>query len=424
MISREIIKKIEEQLFNKKILILKGARQTGKTTIMKYLKNKLQEKNQTTLFLSADNLSEVNIFKTPQTLIDYLNIHLNFSKDFFKNPLFLFIDEFQYIKNAGLFLKNLFDQYQNKLKIIVSGSSSLEITKNTEFLTGRHFSFLIDRISFFEFFNYKYPQIQLKKTSITNWIEIQKYYQVLKPNLEQSFLEYLQFGAYPEVILQKKLNNKKLELETLINTYLEKDIINFLRVENIRVFQDLIKIFASNPGSLLSIRELADTLQSSQETIKKYINILEGTYVCTRLKPFFTNAKKSIRRMPKVFINDLGIINLMNNDLTNFTNKINLGDIVENFMYLELFRRYKKDLFFYRTVSGSEIDFVIEKNEITLIEIKYRNNPPKNFAPFIKFKDSTLHKTVNKKVIITKKDLKQTENIFYIPACLFPFINL
>ncbi|PCI24181.1 hypothetical protein COB57_05730 [Candidatus Peregrinibacteria bacterium] len=423
MIQREILSEIEKHLFHDKILILKGARQTGKTTIMKMLQKKIEETGSMTAFFLADNLSQQDIFSTPQTLIDYLRITYNFPKAFSQKPLFLFIDEFQYIKNAGLFLKNLFDQYSSELKIIVSGSSSLEITKNTEFLTGRHFSFLIDRISFSEFFYYKKPEMRQNNFLLSDWKEIETYNNVLQKELQQSFLEYIRFGAYPAVIKQKTLENKKLELSTLLNTYLEKDIITFLRIENIRVFKNLIKIFADQVGSLLNIRRIASTLGSSQETINKYINILEGTYVCTRLKPFFTNTAKSLRRMPKIFMNDVGIINITNNDIDNFNDKINYGDIVENFIYLELFRKHQDHLFFYRTAAGSEIDFIIEKKEISLIEVKYRNTSPKNFLAFSNFKNTVLNKKINKKIIITKNDLKVVDDVYYIPAYLFPFID-
>ena len=170
MILREkYISEINNWIGKEKILILKWARQVWKTTLMKYFYEKLKEEEKQIEFLNADKLLRDDIFETPDDLINFLKTKFEFSTE---NKLYLFIDEFQYIKNAGLFLKNIFDEYKQEIQIICSGSSSLEITKNTEFLTWRAISFYIDRVWFKDYFFYKNKNIIKKDFNLGNFNDL------------------------------------------------------------------------------------------------------------------------------------------------------------------------------------------------------------------------------------------------------------
>ena len=414
-INRLICPEIEKELENEKILILKGARQTGKTTILKSLEKKLKSEKKETVFLSADDLSRQDLFENPSVLVDFLGVKYQFPK----KKIYLFLDEFQYIKNAGVFVKNLYDQHGDKLKIICSGSSSLEITKNTEFLTGRHVPFSVSRISFLELFSFREGK-SFSKFQLDKWSDLKKFYSAYRRELERYFREFLKFGSYPGIIMKETEEEKTRELEVLVKTYLEKDIIYLLRVGNIRTFQDILRVFCSRPGSLLNVKELSSTLSASQDTIKKYLNILEGTYIISRLAPFFTNVRKSISKMQKVFILDMGIINFINRDLENFEQIIDLGGLVENFVFLEL-KGKDKDLYFYRTIAGSEIDFIIDKKALSLVEVKYRAKVNKRNLAFENF---TKDVDAKRKIIVTKDYLAKEGGIYFIPACLFAFVEI
>lgn len=420
MIKRKDLENIKSWIWKSKILILKWARQVGKTTIMKEIENYIKDvlKESRVVFLQADKIDNSNLFSSPENLINYLKIQHNFPN----NYVYLFIDEFQFIKEAGLFLKNIFDEYKDNLQIIVSGSSSLEISKNSEFLTWRAINFYIDRISFANYFNYKENIESPQKFELDNieWMKV--FYEIYKNKLEFHLLSYLNYWWYPEVLASTDNNDKKSIISQIIETYMQKDIIDFLKIENITAFNNLIKLLCSNIWNLININEISSTLNISMQTVNKYLDILEWTFVFSRVLPFFKNTRKEISKMPKIFVEDIGIKNFSLREFDSMGKKIDLWREVENFVYNELRKKLDKNqIYYYRTVSKAEIDFVIEKSyeKYDIIEVKYRNkvNLPivvKNFGE---------NYNVLKKIIITKDILTYENEIKYIPACLFPFMN-
>ncbi|MEA1936582.1 MAG: ATP-binding protein [Patescibacteria group bacterium] len=421
MIKREIIEEIHPWIGKEKILILNGARQVGKTTLLKQIKADLTKKNQgfSVVYLLADDIENKSIFNSPASLELYL-------KQFHKFPsqyLYLMIDEFQVINQAGLFLKNLFDKYKSKMQIIVSGSSSLEISKSSEFLTGRAIHFNIARINFKEYFDFVY-QAETKKMTLNNFKELELFYQTFQSKLKTAFQEYLIFGGYPEVITTKNMDDKRIILKSIIKTYLEKDVVNFLKVENISGFNNLTKVLSSQIGNLVNASELSNTTNLAANTLNKYLDILIGTYIFNLATPYYQNVRSEISKMPKVYVLDLGIRNylLRSFDSDNFITK---GSVIKNFVYLALLSQFQKDyLHFYRTVSGAEIDFVIEKEnrKNILCEVKYRSKATVPLA--MKNFQKRYPDLVDQKIIITKDLLKIENDVYYLPAVLLSFVKL
>ena len=420
MIKRDILEKIVYWLKKDKILILKGARQVGKTTLLKeiekYAKKTFPEI--AVSYLDASNPLNKTIFESTLSLKRYLSQNFDFPNQF----VFCMIDEFQTIENSGMFLKNAFDEYRGQLQLIVSGSSSLEITKNTEFLTGRSLDFDIERITFLEYINYSL-QTKIKLVSLENFGDLESFYKIFKSRIDPFFSEYIVFGGYPEVITTNLIEDKKMILEAIIKKYLEKDVADFLRVENITAFNNLSKVLCAQVGSLVNKSELANTLNISSISVDKYLDILMGTYIFDFCKPYFKNVRKEISKMPKAYVLDLGIKSYLQK-MENIQ-EVPGGDALENFVYLAIIAQFSKNsVYFYRTTAGSEIDFIIEKDngKIILCESKYRNNPhtPLAMKAFVQ----KYPKQVEKMVIVTRDVLKQQENIYFIPASIFPFIEM
>jgi len=420
MIERKQYFDIKKWIWKEKIIILKGARQVGKTTLMKKLENDLIKQWKTTIFLFADDISNKKIFETPDDLIYFLDFKFNL--DSISEKIYVFIDEFQYIKNAGLFLKNIFDKYKDKLQLIVSGSSSLEITKNTEFLTWRNIEFYIDRIGFKEFLEYKFSkEISFNLDKLD---KIQKFYSFFEKDLEKYFIEYLSFWWYPEIVYTKIEDEKLLILDSIYKNYIEKDIIAFLKVENITAFNNLIKILSSQVWNLMNKNEISNTIWISRNTLDKYLDILKGTFIFNYLPPYFTNIRKELTKMPKVFSEDLGILNYVLWKNLSLKNELDLGQIVENFVYRELKNKDKfSKLYFYQTVSKAEIDFVYEDfdKKISILEVKYRN---KVQIPSIFKRFEWIYKDkLKNKIIITKNICEYKNWVYFIPACIISLIN-
>ncbi len=297
MIKREILPQILHWVGKEKILILKGARQVGKTTLLQQI---IAEINKTkpsvpTVYLRADDTGNSQYLQSTATLEEYLKRNHGFPSRF----AYVFIDEFQTIPNAGLFLKNIFDAHKGRLQLIVSGSSSLEITKNTEFLTGRSIDFDISRISFREYFNYE-NESDIQAIPLSRFDEVALFYKTYSGSMDLRFREYLAFGGYPEVITTVEHEDKKTILESIIKTYIEKDIAGFLNIENITGFNNLIRILADQIGNLVNLSEISTTTTLSRNTAEKYLDVLVGTYVFNLITPFYRNIRSELTKMPKV----------------------------------------------------------------------------------------------------------------------------
>ena len=415
-IERTIVAKIQKFMAAEKIIILKGARQVGKTTIMKYLKRQLDLQHKKTFYISADEDFDHSIFKTPQHFISVVESQLCLNDEL----SYVFIDEFQYIQKAGIFLKVLYDQYASKIQFIVSGSSSLEISKNSEFLTGRKIEFQIFPISFQEYVAYKSPDLARQLLSLPYHYDRWKIlYDINQNNLEILFTQFTQFGSYPEILTTPTNEVKKVLLRELFSTYIQKDIIAFLRIENISAFNHLLKILCSEVSHMMNKNSLANALRISINTLNKYLYILEGTYVCAFLSPFHTNVRKEVSKMKKIFFNDNGLRNYLLNRFPLHYDDID-GQDAENLAYAALRDHiYQEQLFYFRTLSKSEIDFIVDLGEHKLpIEIKFRKKVTTIPIAMVNFKKN-YH--TNRFIVVTKNDFSESGENLFIPMPLFEF---
>ena len=419
-IYRNILNDIEKWIGKPKILILKGARQVGKTTILKFLEHKLKKKNKAVKYFSIDAELDNPLFKD-------VNLLIKFIKDQYSGKfLYLFLDEFQYIKNAGLFLKVLFDELENSCQIIVSGSSSLEITKNSEFLTGRKISFTVRTLSFNEFINYKSENQFNQFFNLDELKQLSSFNSIYSNELQNLLIEYLNYGGYPEICTVSDYENKIIILKELISTYIQKDITAFFKIQNITGFNNLLKVLINQSGNLVNKNELSNSLNLGHDTINKYLALLEGTYVLNFIKPFFKNVRKELTKMPKVYSSDFGFNKILTRiadiDSYDFID----GSIVENFIFKELQNKFSdENIFFFRTVSKAEIDFIIQKeNKLIPLEVKFSRK--QTTLPVVMKNFNINFQNIDKNIIITKNNLNYNEelNCFFIPVYLLPFILL
>ena len=411
MIEREIFKEIKKWIWDEKILILKWPRQVWKTTIMKQIQQELNLSWKTTFYYSADIELWNEIFSSSKKFINFIRTQIENEK------IYIFIDEFQYIKNAGLFLKWVFDELKESIQLIVSGSSSLEITKNSEYLTWRKISFEISWISFFEYINYV-SKFNYKKYSLDEIYNIWFDTGEIKSHL----LEYLKYSSYPEVIITKDIGKKQLVLDEIISTYISKDISWFMKIDDIRNFNNLLRILSSQTWNLLNRSEISNTLNIDTRKLNYYIDVLEWTYVIDLINPYYTNIRKEISKMPKVYFQNLWVINyFLNKNIANIETID--GNFIENFIYNLIKENNKKEnIFYYRTISKSEIDFILKvDNWLIPIEVKYRNKTWNMPVAINNFEIN--YKEVSKKILITKDELSFNWNNYKIPFYLLPFIR-
>ena len=346
IIKREIEQNILEKLKkSNKIIVIYGARQVGKTTLVNEI---IRKNNFKVLKINADERKYIDILSSQD---------LNKLKLLISDYELLFIDEAQRIENIGINLKILTDNCPD-LKIIVTVSSSFELAnKISEPLTGRTWTYYLYPISFSELRN-------------------SKTYFDLDSNLEERLI----FGSYPEIFKISNLEMKKEYLFNITQSYLYKDILTISTVKNSNKLQQLLKLLSFQIGNQVSLTELGERLEMSKDTVSRYIDLLEKSFIVFRLKGFNRNLRKEITKMDKIYFWDLGVRNAVIGNLNYLKDRDDLGAIWENFLLIERIKKIKYNnpfvnYYFWRIYTGGEID-LIEENEskLTAYEFKYSKN--------------------------------------------------
>ncbi len=349
--NRKLTGKILSLLKTRDIIVIHGARQVGKSSLMRYLINHHIKENY--FYMDLENLEYLELCnKGPEAVNKFLiGKGLNAEK-----RIILLIDEIQYLKNPSNFLKIFHDHYDN-IKLIVSGSSSFDIKRKfKESLVGRTINFELFPLDFEEFLEFKGKKYALKRE---NPAEINN-------ELISLFEEYNSFGGYPKIVLEKNEENKKLMLSQIISTYIKKDIRDLGNIRDIESFNRLLIILASQSGNLLNVEELSNTLGIDQKTIKEWLFLLEATYIIKLVRPYHKNIRSELTKNPKIFFIDTGLMHLLH--LKNFP-KTMLGNSLENSIFSELLKN-GAELNFWRTTNKQEVDFIVLDGKITAIEVK------------------------------------------------------
>jgi len=341
LIKKEIQKKLS--LKKSKIIVIYGARQVGKTSLVKEVLAKSSGK---VLKLNGDELKTAQLFSSRD---------LKKMKKVVSGYEVLFIDEAQRIENIGLNLKILYDS-ESHLKIIVTGSSSFELASSIhEPLTGRAWTYHLHPIAIGE----------LKK----HWTHYE-----LNEHLE----DYLVFGSYPEVFSIKQVSDRHEYLHSLAKDYLYKDVLEVEGVRSSQKIKKLLQLLAFQIGSEVSLTELSNRLEINKRTVERYIDLLEKFFVIFTLTGFSRNLRKEVSQKPKIYFYDLGIRNALINNFNLIEDRNDIGMLWENFIIAERlkYNSYSKNFvssYFWRTYTGAELDYVEEyKGKLRGYEIKWK----------------------------------------------------
>lgn len=352
-IQRDLESIVRKYLGTGKVIVLYGARQVGKTTLAK---NLFWDQDRV-LYLPCDQL-RIKEQLIPDALV------LNKILGNYQNIVF---DEAQYLDNPGLVLKIVADNFPDK-NIIASGSSSFDLAhKLSEPLTGRHYKFLLFPLSLSEISSF------VPSTDV-------------KFHLGQALI----FGTYPEVFKLTTDDEKILNLRSLADAYLYKDILEFNLVKNNQKVRELLIALALQIGNEVSYTELAGTIGVDRKTVEHYIDLLEKSFVIFRLYGFSRNLRSEINKKVKIYFYDLGIRNTLINNFNDLSMRTDAGAMFENFAVSEMIRKeankpQKASFYFWRTYEQKEVDLVLEKNGvITAFEIKLHKL--KSTSGFLAFK--------------------------------------
>ncbi len=364
MIKREKYeKKITEAFRFLPIVVLIGARQVGKTSIMQMYPT---EGYRNTLFLNGQDAEVAERFQKLSTIEQYLSIYLN--PDF---DGLLLVDEFQFIEGVSTMLKLLTDKH-DKLKVLCSGSSSLDILKSVEeSLAGRVRIIEVLALSFSEYLLFRDEKLFQLQQSLADTAD-----EALVSDLQAAYQEYLVYGGLPRTALTMNPDEKVELLNDICQTYLLNDVRRYVANEHFVGFNKLLRLLATQIGNLVNINELSRESGLPYSDCENYVNLLQKMYVIKLIEPFFTNRRKVIGKMKKVYFCDLGLRNIIYGNFNEMPFRTDNGAIFENEILLELWRNRKagETISFYRTQNGTEVDFVTESAQRKMaVECKYRH---------------------------------------------------
>ena len=327
MVERLLYKTIENKLFVGKVIILTGARQVGKTTLLKQL---LRQK-EGVLWLNGDELQVQNLFANASA--DRL------LSEFGDNKIVI-LDEAQRIENIGLRLKLIADS-DSDIQVIATGSSAFELAnKVNEPLTGRKWEYQMFPLSFGEMVAHHGKLKEMRMLP-----------------------RRLVYGYYPEVVMND--GNEVEILKLLTDAYLYKDILSWESIKHPDKLQTLLRALAYQVGSQVSYNELSQMSSMDSKTVERYITLLEQCYIIFRLPSFSRNLRHELKSSRKIYFYDNGIRNALIADYRAPEVRQDIGALWENFVIAERMKSneyYHRwvNRYFWRTKQQQEIDYLEE----------------------------------------------------------------
>ncbi len=420
LFERRVFRDILKWISKKEAIILLGSRQVGKTSLLyllvQYLVRKTKILGDDIFYFDLERLEDFELLNSGvEDLLRFIGEQSPAS-----TKKYVFIDEIQYLDNPSNLLKILVDHHSDRIKVFATGSSALTIKKKfKDSLVGRKITFEITSLDFWEYllFNGEKKMIRL----------IDKYYQIdeFGPISELShgkllrhYYEYSLFGGFPAVVLLENADEKKKYLSDMYTSYVRKDINALFSLENLTAFNKIVKLLALNVGNLINIHEVSKEVGIARQTVEKYFSILESTYICRFIQPFFTNKKKEIVKMAKVYFYDTGLRNRVINDFRQITDRVDAGALIENTVFKNLLKRVEstENIKFWRMKYGVEVDFILDEEELLPIEVKTKkmSKIPTGMASF-------LNEYANKTkiaIISNEKTIEERNNVKFLPFYL------
>jgi len=373
-VPRRIQESIVQHLSRKEYTIITGARQSGKTSLLMALFNDLKSNGKTVSYLSLEDkeiLAAIN--EHPENIFSYTPRPGKTALEP-GNPdeiIFLFLDEIQYAKQPSNLLKYVYDKYRENLKIVATGSSAFYLdSKFKDSLAGRKRIFVLHTLDFEEMLRFLGQQVLISELDrIRNFTD---YISPRHHELMALFNEYLVFGGYPEIVLEPDPQEKIKLLRDIRDSFLKKDI-DESGISDQDNFYRLLQLIAGQTGNLVNKNELSLSLKADNKTIGRYLFILQKCFHIELVKPFHSNLRKELIKMPKVYFNDNGLRNIALNRFYPFENREDRSMLVENYLFNRLRDLNREDsVYFWRTADQHEIDFVIptESGKGNAFEVK------------------------------------------------------
>jgi len=377
MIRRKLFEDLQDHLLKKEFSIITGARQTGKSTLLKQLEAYCKEMEIPVVFLNLENktiLAELN--ENPLNLLKFIpapNIRT-----------VALVDEIQYLDDPSNFLKLLYDEHSEQIKVIATGSSAFYIDDQfRDSLAGRKKIFQLYTCSFDEYLELSgKSDLREEKDQL---LKNEDFKSTLIDYLRVEWDSYMIYGGYPAIVTEPDKQEKINKLKDIRDSFVKRDILES-GVINETAFYNLFRILAGQTGNMVNVNELSSTLRIKNETVDNFLTIMQKCFHIALIKPLFRNLRKELVKMPKVFMLDTGLRNCLLNNFQPLAVRTDKGELWENTVFRILADKIGTDAIqYWRTSAGNEVDFVLSDHEKSkAIEVKYDINQvnPKKYKLF------------------------------------------
>lgn len=348
---RKLFNDLYQHLPKKEFTILTGARQTGKSTLLRDLENECKKDKIPTVFINLENKELLGLLDAkPLNILSFIS-----SQD---QRTIIFIDEVQYLSDPSNFLKHLFDDHASRIKIVASGSSAFYLDdKFRDSLAGRKRIFQLRTCDFEDFLTIQ-DKVELWN-EVLNILKLSGYRSLMIDQLKVEWERFMIYGGYPAVVTEPDINEKEEILREIRNSFIKRDILE-AGVRNELVFYQLFKILAEQTGQLVNLNELSNTLRVRSETIQNYLRVMQVCFHVALVRPFYSNLRKELVKMPKVYFLDNGLRNSLISNFQDVPTRSDRGELWEQTLFRSLADQQDlDDIRFWRTADGKEVDFVL-----------------------------------------------------------------
>ncbi len=375
LIARDLLDTLMSNMDRKEAVAIRGPRQSGKTTLLEMLRARLLDKG-----TDEDDITQLS-FEDPAVLDEFAKDPRAYLSTFVKGSRkhYFLLDEVQYDKQAGKRLKLLYDSVPD-IKLIVTGSSTLDISKIATFLVGRVFLYELLPLSFAEYLRHEnqrlYAIFSANHREIAGLLlkgKKPRFDKVSVAEVESHAEQYIRFGGYPAVVMSEGAPKKIEVLKNIYITYLEKDIPGIFGITDTQSMRKTILNLALNMGNLLDYNSISADTGLYYSKLMRYLSILQDTYIIRLVAPFYKNRLTELRKNKKLYFLDTGIRNYIVQNFNALDKREDSGRLFENFVSTELhlIAAPTQSINYWRTTAKAEVDFVFgSPNFLTPIEVK------------------------------------------------------
>lgn len=392
--SEDVIKKLSKQF---KVVLVTGARQVGKSTLLKHC-----DENRN--YVSLDDLSERELAINEPKL--FLETH--------KAPLI--IDEIQYAPELLSYIKLIVDKSDKKGQYWLTGSQQFHLMKNvSESLAGRVGILDLMGLSLAEL-----SQTPNNEPFFPDLEYIEKRRENHKNYSTSDIFKIIYNGSFPALNNQDEFQDRNAFYSAYIRTYIERDIRDLSSISNEMKFLNFIRVVAARTGQVLKYSELANAVDISEPTAKTWLSVLVSSNIVYLLEPYYRNITKRMTKMPKIYFLDTGLCSY----LTGWSSPEVIekgamnGAFFETFVVSEILKSYRHNgerplIYWYRDTQQKEIDLLIERDgKLHPIEIKLTSNPNKSMLKHFNVLDNQGYGGL---ICMRESDIPLTEGVSAIP---------